>query len=190
MVYAEFPGQITELNVIPGDITTARSSLSYGNLEGEGHFEWYIDAKQYRAFTGTTAGGDGFSLELKISSRLYLEDKKLYRYTSKPVLLESIPEPVHGMYTTIQMEYFSEDYAAVLPKNCIETDSDGGNYVYLLRERDGVLGKESYLQRVGVTVLETDNINAAVMKPLENLVIHSARPPQDLEKVLVIDTEA
>lgn len=190
VVYAEFPGQITELNVIPGDITTARSSLSYGNLEGEGHFEWYIDAKQYRAFTGTTAGGDGFSLELKISSRLYLEDKKLYRYTSKPVLLESIPEPVHGMYTAIQMEYFSEDYAAVLPKNCIETDSDGGNYVYLLRERDGVLGKESYLQRVGVTVLETDNINAAVMKPLENLVVHSARPPQDLEKVLVIDTEA
>ena len=41
-----------------------------------------------------------------------------------------------------------------------------------------------------MTVLETDNINAAVMKPLENLVVHSARPPQDLEKVLVIDTEA
>ncbi len=187
VIYAEFPGQVTELNVIPGDVTTARSSLSYGNLKGEGYFEWYVDSRQYRAFTGTTAEGDGFSLNLKISSRLYLEDKKLYRYVSKPVPLESVPDPVHGMYTAIQMQYFSDDYAAVLPKSCIETDADGGNYVYLLRERDGVLGTENYVQRIGVTILEEDNINAAVMKPLENLVIHSARPPQDLEKVLVIE---
>ena len=189
MVYAQFPGQVTELNVIPGDITTARSSLSFGNLEGEGHFEWYIDSRQYRAFTGTAAGVDGLSMELKISSRLYLEDKKLYRYVSKPVPLEAIPDPVHGMYAAIQMEYFSDDYAAVLPKSCIQTDSDGGNYVYLLRERDGVLGVENYVQKVGVTILEEDGVNAAVMKPLEDLVAHSTRPPQDLEKVLVIEAK-
>ena len=103
--------------------------------------------------------------------------------------LEAIPDPVHGMYAAIQMEYFSDDYAAVLPKSCIQTDSDGGNYVYLLRERDGVLGVENYVQKVGVTILEEDGVNAAVMKPLEDLVAHSTRPPQDLEKVLVIEAK-
>ncbi len=93
---------------------------------------------------------------------MYLEDKKLYRYVSKPVPLESIPNPVHGMYAAIQMQYFSDEYSAVLPKSCIQTDIDGGNYVYIVKERDGVLGTE-------------------------NLVVHSTRPPKDLEKVLVID---
>ena len=189
VVYAEVPGQVTELNVVPGDITTGRSALSYGNLEGEGYFEWTVDAKQYRPFTEITGQGEGFSLELKTASRLYLEEKRIYRYASKPVPVESVQNPVHGMHAEIQMRYFSDEYPAVLPKSSIVTEGDGSTYVFVVKERDSFLGVESYVQKVGVTVEEQDGTNAAVLAPLEGLVVHSTRPLTDLEKVLMIDEE-
>ena len=184
---AKTSGQVVEINLTAGEITTSRSALLYGNLEGEGYFEWYIEQKSYKPYGEMAASGSGYSLELKTDTRHYLDEKKMFQYRSKPVSLESVPDAVHGMSTEIEMRYFSDEYRAVLPKSCIQTENDGGTYVFILRERNGTLGTEYYVQKVGVTIEEQDRTNAAVLQKLDNLVVQSTRPMEDLEKVLVID---
>jgi hypothetical protein len=184
---AETSGQVVELNLTAGEATTNRSALLYGDLDGEGYFEWHIDQNSYKPYSDITASGSGYSLELKTDPHHYLDEKKIFQYRSKPVPWKSVPNAAHGMSAQIEMRYFSGEYRAVLPKNCIQTESDGGTYVFILRERRGALGIEYYVQKVGVTIEEQDRTNAAVLQRLDNLVLQSTRPLEDLEKVLVID---
>ena len=92
-----------------------------------------------------------------------------------------------GMRAAIKLQVISDEYPAVLPKSCIQHGSDGGSYVFLLREKETVLGTEYYLQQTGVTIIDEDDLNAAVLASLKDLVIASTRPMKDLETVLVVE---
>ena len=44
-----------------------------------------------------------------------------------------------GMRAAVKLQVISDEYPAVLPKSCIQHGSDGGSYVFLLREKETVL---------------------------------------------------
>lgn len=175
---APFTGQVT--NISAGAVTL-------GDLAGDGYFEWTLPLEQMDDFSliGITAAG--FSQSVGIETPMYDESRRCYSFRSEPVPLSKLSEPMDGMRAAIKLQVISDEYTAVLPKSCIQRGSDGGSYVFLLREKETVLGTEYYVQQTGVTILDEDEQNAAVITGLKDLVIGSTRPMKDLETVLVVE---
>ncbi len=178
LITAPFTGQVTSISV---------NALTLGDLSGDGYFEWTLPLEQMDDFSliGITAAG--FSQSVNIETPLYDEVRRCYSFKSELVPLSKLSEPMDGMRAAIKLQVISDEYPAVLPKSCIQHGSDGGSYVFLLREKETVLGTEYYLQQTGVTIIDEDDLNAAVLASLKDLVIASTRPMKDLETVLVVE---
>lgn len=83
--------------------------------------------------------------------------------------------------------YFSKKtkpYAALVPNSAVYNDSSG-SYVFVLESREGPLGTENYLQKVGVNVEDSDNEKSALTDMvMGEVVIQSNKPVEDGDRVL------
>lgn len=187
IVTAEISGQLIALNCEKDLPTSPQSYLEIGSLEGEGYFEWFLPPKDYRPFTDIQAQIANQKIDIEIKASVYEGNRNLYHFVSEPIPLQQMSAPAHGGYAKISATYVSEEYPAVLPLSSIQWDTDGAAYVFILAERGTVYGTEYYLQKTGITIEDRDDQRAAVISPLDNLVIHSMRPMQDLEAVFVLE---
>lgn len=81
----------------------------------------------------------------------------------------------------------TRQYPALVPNSAVYADSNG-YYVYIVRKRDSPLGAESYVQRVDVTVGDSDSTMTAVLNgitPMDKVVSGSTKPLSDGDKVVV-----
>ena len=96
-------------------------------------------------------------------------------------------ECIHGQPVELQFLYVSEEYPAVLPKNCIHYEEDGSAYVYQVYQRSRNFGKESYVRKVGVTIEDRDGNNVALKASLSGVVLGSSKGLGDMMAVAVIE---
>ena len=145
---------------------------------------WEVPQNENRDFT-VFSGTVGQKEEaLTVDTVGYDAASAVYQYRSTRF---SVGTDINIMLPVqISMTYESQKYGAVLPSRCIWTDSDGSDFVYVVGERTKVYGKELYLRKKGVTILERNDQYAAVMEKLENVVEYAARTPVDLEAVRVL----
>jgi len=61
----------------------------------------------------------------------------------------------------IQLVKFSKMYGTVLPQSCLQTNAQGDNVIYVVRQRQGLFTKEQYIEEVGVEILEEGQIQVA-----------------------------
>lgn len=80
----------------------------------------------------------------------------------------------------------TEQLYELVPNSAVYTDSDG-SYVYTVKKVDSPLGVESYVQRVNVTVLDSDSTKSAVtgISPMEKVVAGSTKPLDDGDRVVI-----
>ena len=80
----------------------------------------------------------------------------------------------------------TEQLPALVPNSAIYTDNDG-SYVFTIKKVDSPLGTESYVQRVAVTVIDSDSSKSAVtgIMPMDKVVTGSSKPLSDADRVVV-----
>ena len=62
----------------------------------------------------------------------------------------------------IAFENYGKSYKYLVPKQCIIQSQTLGDVIYVVKERDGLFGKEKYVEETKVQVIESDNLNSAV----------------------------
>ena len=173
---------------VAGQVLECSSVLTYGVLADGFYVQWLLSAEQYRAYTEYTFAVRNQAFSTKEADVSFDAATGRYLFRAE-VSLEEDFIPLHGEPVQISMRHTTERYKSVIPKRAIHTGKDGYPYVYLVRERDTVLGKEYYLDKVGVTIVDSYQYDVAVLAKLENFVLNYSREPVDLEAVLVLQGE-
>ena len=123
----------------------------------------------------------------KIFTKTYLQKEKKYEFVSrldvdkvklgqgedeKEVLLQE------GDVLTVQMTKRSSEYELIIPSSCIKEEMNM-NVVHVIREREGALGDELFVESVNVKVLKSNGNDYAVegfLKKDDRVVIYSTKP--------------
>lgn len=165
-----------------GDLTNTEVPITLGLPQGDCYLEWQISAKDYKKEYKATARIGVLMENLTWDTPEY--ENGAYTYRS----LVAIPDNfVQGQQVKITMNYVSENYKAVLPRTCIRTDADGSTYVYQIDTRTRNYGEEQYVRKYGVTILEQDDINVAILASVYDVVEGSSKPLQDMMAVMVVE---
>lgn len=118
-------------------------------------------------------------LKGKVNSKEFSSEKGLYLFTSDiPAGSGGVRE---GMAVEITASRSSAEYPTIVPNSSISTQG-GANYVYVLKERYGALGREYYVEAVNVGVIEHDDFYTAIsggLSPQDKVVSMSTKALQD-----------
>lgn len=163
-----------------GDQSNPDVPITLGLPEGGCCLEWQISAKEYKEYKATARIG---VQKENLTWETPKFENGVYTYRSLVPMPDNF---VQGQQVKIELNYVSEGYKAVLPKTCIRTDADGSAYVYQIDTRTRNYGEEQYVRKIGVTILEQDDINVAVLASVYDVVEGSSKPLQDMMAVLVI----
>lgn len=164
-----------------GDLTSPDVPITLGLPEGGCYLEWQISAKDYKEYKATARIG---VLKENLTWETPKFENGVYTYRS---LVATPDNFVQGQQVKIELNYVSEGYKAVLPRTCIRTDADGSAYVYQIDTRTRNYGEEQYVRKVGVTILEQDAINVAILASVYDVVEGSSKQLQDMMAVMVIE---
>lgn len=94
-----------------------------------------------------------------VESKEFSSENGMYLYmTDIPAGSGKIKE---GMAVEISASRASSQYQMIVPNSSI-SDQGGKKYVFVLKERNGALGQEYYVEAVQVSVIEEDDFNSAV----------------------------
>lgn len=181
-ILAEESGYVIRQTYVEGSLTTANTLMEIGLTEAGSYVEWLVAPEKYREFTLGTAVMDGQEFDLSWEPPLYKDGTYVFR--------ADLPEEsgfAQGYPAKIQLIYVSEEYKAVLPKECIQYDGDGMAYVYQVNTRNRNFGVESYLVKIGVTIEDWDDKNVAVKASLTDIVLSSSAKLSELAAVTVIE---
>ena len=177
-ITAPYAGVVTEILVRPGERVpdTAVLLLSDENLPCQ--LKVTLDQEQ-KKYIGL---GDQILVELEGRSRA-LEEEIAYLAESRSIpgkyeALIELPEDtgIPGAAGSISKSDKGEKYGLCLPLAALHTENDR-NYVYVLKEREGILGEEYYVDEVNVRVIDKNENWAAVEEGVigkESIVILSA----------------
>lgn len=164
-----------------GDMTKTDEPIMLGIPDGGCYLEWQISANDYKDYKGTVhIRSQKHNLTWK--SPKYADG--IYTYQSQVPMPEGF---VNGERVKVELNYVSDEYEAVLPKNCIRTDADGSTYVFQVGTRTCNYGKEQYVRKLGVTIVEQDTANVAIKGRISNVVSGSSKQLQDMMAVMVIE---
>lgn len=145
------------------------------------------------------------SKNIKVGSNLGVKESGYYYYTDAPVISKTMPD-ANGMVTIraslpgtsweagnaldIKVTTSSQNYGSCVPLSAVHSDSNG-DYVYVLREENTILGQQTVARRVAVTVLAKDANNAAIDGVYGELVlITSTKPVNEGDRVRIEATES
>ena len=163
-----------------GDLTNPDVPITLGLPEGGCYLEWQISAKDYKEYKATARIG---VLMENLTWEAPKFENGVYTYRS---LVATPDNFVQGQQVKINLNYVSEPYKAVVPRTCIRTDADGSTYVYQIDTRTCNYGEEQYVRKLGVTILEQDATNVAILASVYDVVEGSSKQLQDMMAVLVV----
>jgi hypothetical protein len=122
---------------------------------------------------------NSLSLDLNVSNKQYLKDKNIYNISadidSNEVSLEQ------GQSVIVSLSKTSKSYQCIVPKKCLSEES-GQSYIYVISSRDGILGKELYVKKHSVEVIDSNDYNCAInldINDFSKVVLDSSKPLND-----------
>jgi len=118
-------------------------------------------------------------LEGMVESKIYSSEAGMYK------LKTSFPENEYnlaaGQRVDVVISKRSGNYGIVLPSSCIY-EAEGKKIVYIIKEKEGVFGKEHYVEQVFVKVEDTNDIYTAVSGNISGsskIVLFTSKPLMD-----------
>lgn len=162
-VTAPSDGLVTKVNVTTGEATTEDTAIRISDQSAGYKFTATLDKSDAKFLAKddkvTLDLGSGTSVEgLKIQSiDVSQEDKNSYELTvSIPAKVKKI-----GTIATLKVEKASKKYDTCVPLTALHSDGDK-YYVYVINEKDTILGTETAVDKVQVEILDKNNEQAAI----------------------------
>lgn len=181
IVYADQNGILLEQPYQAGDTTSQAKHLVIAKPESGCCLEWNLPQEDYMDYRGI-AFLDGEKVDISWEEPVYADGRYYYS-----CFLPEVTSCVQGEPIDVELLYTSKEYRAVLPKRCIEYGTDAAPYIYQVYERDGMFGKEYYVKKIYVEILEQDDSNVAVSSPVVQIVERKSEQLSDLAEVLIIE---
>lgn len=121
-------------------------------------------------------GESDITIDSRVDEKKFSSEHGMYLFTSEISAQEEYPLE-EGQEVEITIRETSENYPLIVPTRCISMQS-GTNFIYVLRERQGALGHEYYVEQVFVTIIESDDLNTAItgyINPGDQIVVNSSK---------------
>lgn len=164
VVCAVEAGIIVENRLQAGEYTPDTACMLYTKSDGTGVIEFVLDDET----SSFLSIGDNVNLEYKTASGekkkqqgviAYMENEN-GNYVAKIELAEA--QMMMGQSVTLKYQYVSESYSTVISRQALG-EENGLYYVYVVEEQEGFLGKEECIQKVNVTIVDS-NLNSAAVE--------------------------
>jgi len=188
-IIATVSGSISEVNVVNGQLVEPNTLLFKLAERDSGYcINWETDSVDGKNFfldmnVNANIQSDGGIVKFtsNIVKKEYLKEEGKYKFSSTLDKEEVLRRVIGvGNRGTISFEKFGKSYDKVVPKQCITQSPNGGNVIYVVKERDGIFGVERYVEESKVEIIESDNLNSAI-KDLPSGIIGIV---QDTTKIL------
>lgn len=163
MVNAGADGMITDIFISTGGRVPDTASMLMTDESRACRFRAVIEKDQLR-YVGI---GDLVTLELAGQRKTDANVETLVESRTQPGAYEigiSLPDGVGmpGMAGTLKCTKSGDRENCCIPLEALYTDNSGRCYVYVLNEREGILGQEYYVQEVNVRVNDKNMLWAAL----------------------------
>lgn len=192
-VTAPSDGLVTKVNVTTGEATTEDTVIRISDQSAGYKFTATLDKSDAKFLAKddkvTLDLGNGTSVEgLKIQSiDVSQEDKNSYELTvSIPAKVKKI-----GTIATLKVEKASKKYDTCVPLTALHSDGDK-YYVYVINEKDTILGTETAVDKVQVEILDKNNEQAAIDGAFswdQKFVLTSSKTLRDGDRVRLLEEQ-
>lgn len=164
-------GVISEFSLKSGDVLKAYETyVQYEQSASEQYIKWdlseeagslYHDVQTAElAITRAADKSDNNeTVELNIEKKEQTDDGDWTYYAKIPDELTFDS----GDTFRITMLLKENTYDYVVPRSCIQEDSSGRTYIYVLEEEEGIFSKEYRVSQKFISVIDEDNLHAAIM---------------------------
>lgn len=184
-------GVITEINFSKSSVANNSKPL-YKLAETNGGFQLTISADSGLidyVKTGDPVDVDVTSLGDKMITGKISEIKEnLQDGDMKDIVIDLNDQELRGgENASVYISKKTKQYQTLVPNSAVYSDSDG-DYILVVRKKDGPLGTENYLQRFDVTVADSDSSKSAIengISPMDKFVVQSSKPVSDGDRVVV-----
>ena len=192
-ITAPSDGLVTKVNVTTGETTTEDTAIRISDQSAGYKFTATLDKTDAKYLAKddkvTLDIGNGTTVEgLKVQTiDVSAEDKNSYELTV------SIPAKVTklGSIATLKVEKASKKYDTCVPLNALHSDGDN-YYVYVINEKDTILGTETAVDKVQVDILDKNNEQAAIEGSFswgQQFVLTSSKTLRDGDRVRILEGE-
>lgn len=192
-ITAPSDGLITKVNVTTGETTTEDTAIRISDQSAGYKFTATLDKASAKYLSKddkvTLDLGNGTTVEgLKVQSiDVSAEDKNSYELTV------SIPAKVKklGSIATLKVEKASKKYDTCVPLGALHSDGDK-YYVYVINEKDTILGTETAVDKVQVDILDKNNEQAAIEGSFswgQQFVLTSSKTLRNGDRVRLVEGE-
>ena len=192
-VTAPSDGLVTKVNETTGEATTEDTAIRISDQSAGYKFTATLDKSDAKFLAKddkvTLDLGNGTSVEgLKIQSiDVSQEDKNSYELTvSIPAKVKKI-----GTIATLKVEKASKKYDTCVPLTALHSDGDK-YYVYVINEKDTILGTETAVDKVQVEILDKNNEQAAIDGTFswdQKFVLTSSKTLRDGDRVRLLEEQ-
>ena len=170
-ITAEMSGIITCVNVSPGEPATSGAALVFADINEPLQFEIFLDKDQKKYVN------QGDEAEIKLGSQSgnkmkvtvdYLTESETSPGSYSAVM--KLPEDTGtiGQSGTFSLTTTSDTYECCIPMEAMHEEFGNRYYVFVLEEKSGILGKELFVQKVTVNVLDKNDRYAAIAPGIIN----------------------
>lgn len=192
-ITAPSDGLITKVNVTTGESTTEDTAIRISDQSAGYKFTATLDKASAKYLSKddkvTLDLGNGTTVEgLMVQSiDVSAEDKNSYELTV------SIPAKVKklGSIATLKVEKASKKYDTCVPLGALHSDGDK-YYVYVINEKDTILGTETAVDKVQVDILDKNNEQAAIEGSFswgQQFVLTSSKTLRNGDRVRLVEGE-
>ena len=192
-ITAPSDGLITKANVTTGETTTEDTAIRISDQSAGYKFTATLDKASAKYLSKddkvTLDLGNGTTVEgLTVQSiDVSAEDKNSYELTV------SIPAKVKklGSIATLKVEKASKKYDTCVPLGALHSDGDK-YYVYVINEKDTILGTETAVDKVQVDILDKNNEQAAIEGSFswgQQFVLTSSKTLRNGDRVRLVEGE-
>lgn len=192
-ITAPSDGLITKVNVTTGETTTEDTVIRISDQSAGYKFTATLDKASAKYLSKddkvTLDLGNGTTVEgLTVQSiDVSAEDKNSYKLTV------SIPAKVKklGSIATLKVEKASKKYDTCVPLGALHSDGDK-YYVYVINEKDTILGTETAVDKVQVDILDKNNEQAAIEGSFswgQQFVLTSSKTLRNGDRVRLVEGE-
>lgn len=163
-VCAPTDGLITKINILTGEKTTDTTAIMMADLSKGYRFTADLTEEQEKYI------GVGDLVKLTGSKKQTLEDQPVETVTADEEndsiyhITVQMPENSFELGTAVTLEFVrkSETYSTCVPLSALHVDDKNQTYVLVTEEYDSIMGTETKARKVNVTVLEKNEMNAAL----------------------------
>lgn len=205
-ILSDCEGVISAVNIEAGISTTINQVMIEIVVESSPYsVTWYVDTEKAVNYgightinvTGkgnSTESSDesikSYNISLKIDGKELDTDKnqmKFWANISNDHIKKAKIKINEGEKTTVTAVENSGIFKYIIPRNCI-TEMDGKYYLFIIKEREGALGREKYVQQVETKILADYDFNIAVdghFSKDDKAVVNTTKPLKDRMQVRV-----